>query len=67
MIFSLLIRLSGETATLIYDVKAWFVLRIVTVEKEAGLVRGAEQRLGDGWTAVSVDDGARLQGSTADL
>lgn len=37
------------------------------MEKEAGLVRGAEQRLGDEWTAVSVDDGARLQRSTADL
>lgn len=37
------------------------------MEKEAGLVRGAEQRLGDGGAAVSVDDGARLQGSTADL
>lgn len=37
------------------------------MEKEAGLVRGAEQLLGDGRTAVSVDDGARLQSSTADL
>lgn len=47
--------------------EAWFVLRIVTVKKEAGLVRGAEQWLGDERTAVSVDDGARLQRSTADL
>lgn len=37
------------------------------MEEEAGLVGGAEQRLGDGWTAEPVDDGARLQRSTADL
>lgn len=47
--------------------ETWFVLWIVTVEKEAGLVRGAEQRLGDERAAVPVDDGARLQRSAADL
>lgn len=45
----------------------WFVLWIVAVEEEAGLVGGAEQRLGDDWTAEPVNDRARLQGSTADL
>lgn len=45
----------------------WFVLRIVTVEEETGLVGGAEQRLGDDWTTEPVNDGARLQCSTADL
>lgn len=60
-------RLSDGNSTLKSDVEARFVLWIVTVEKEAGLVRGAEQWLGDEWTAVSVNDGARLQRSTADL
>lgn len=58
---------TGRKFTLIGDVKAWFVLWIVTVEEEAGLVGGAEERLGDDWTAEPVDDGARLQRSTADL
>lgn len=45
----------------------WFVLWIVAVEEEAGLVGGAEQRLGDERTAESVNDWACLQRSTADL
>lgn len=53
--------------TLIGDVEPWLVLRVVTVEKKAGLMGGAEQRLGDDRTAESVDDGAHLQRSTADL
>lgn len=53
--------------TLICHVEPWFVLRIVAVEKEAGLVGGAEQRLGNDWTAEPVNDRAHLQRSTADL
>lgn len=53
--------------TLICDAEPWFVLRIVTVEKEAGLVGGAEQRLWSDWAAESINDGACLQRSTADL
>lgn len=45
----------------------WFVLWIVAVEEEAGLVGGAEQRLGDDWAAEPVNDRAHLQRSTADL
>ncbi len=60
-------ELVETTFTLICDVEPWFVLWIVTVEEEAGLVGGAEQRLGDEWTAEPVNDRARLQRSTADL
>lgn len=63
----LLSRLSDGNSTLKSDVEAWLVLWIVTVEKEAGLVRGAEQWLGDERAAVSIDDRARLQRSAADL
>lgn len=60
-------ELVETTFTLICDVEPWFVLWIVTVEEEAGLVSGAEQRLGDDWTAEPVNDRAQLQYSTADL
>lgn len=55
------------TFTLIRDVEPGFVLWIVTVEKKAGLVGGAEQRFGHDWAAESVNDRARLQCSTTDL
>lgn len=45
----------------------WFVLWVVAVEEEAGLVGGAEQRLGDDRAAEPVDHRAHLQCSTADL
>lgn len=45
----------------------WFVLWIITVKEEAGLVGGAEQRLRDDRATESVNDWARLQRSTADL
>lgn len=60
-------ELAETIFTLICDVEPWFVLWIVTVEEEAGLVGGAEQRLGDDWTAEPVDDRAGLQRSAADL
>lgn len=47
--------------------ESWFVLGIVTVEEEAGLVGGAEQRLGDDRPTEAVDDRAGLQRSAADL
>lgn len=59
--------INDRTFTLICDVEPWLVLWIVAVEEEAGLVGGAEQRLGDEWTAEPVDDRARLQRSTANL
>lgn len=53
--------------TLVCYVEARFVLRVVAVEEEAGLVRGAEQRLGDGRPAEAVDHRARLQRPAADF
>lgn len=60
-------KLVKAPCTLICDVKAWFVLRIVAVEEEAGLVGGAEQRFGEEWTTEAINDRAGLQTSTADL
>lgn len=54
-------------STLVRDVEARLVLRVVAVEEETGLVGSAEERLGDERPAEAVDDRAGLQRSAADL
>lgn len=65
------IPLQGATrdaaSTLVRDVEAGLVLRVVAVEEEGGLVGGAEERLGDERPAEAVDDRAGLQRAAADL
>lgn len=62
-------RETGEDAasTLVRDVEAWLVLRVVAVEEETGLVGSAEERLGDERPAEAVDDRAGLHRAAADL
>lgn len=60
-------RVRNAAGTLIRDVEARLVLRVVAVEEEAGLVGGAEERLGHQRPAEAVDDRAGLQRAAADL
>lgn len=52
---------------MICDVEAGFVLRVVTVEEEAGLVGGAEEGFRDDRSAKPINHRAGLQSATADL
>lgn len=54
-------------STLVRDVEARLVLRVVAVEEETGLVGSAEERLGDERPAEAVDDRAGLHRAAADL
>lgn len=55
------------TFTLVRDVEPRLVLWVVAVEKEGGLMGGAEERFRDNRTAEPVNHRARFQCSTSDL
>lgn len=58
---------SRTLLTFIGDVKAGFVLWIIAVEEEAGLVGGAKERLRDDRTAEPVNHWATVWGATPNL
>lgn len=60
-------ELTESTFTLIHDVEPGFVLRVVAVEKKAGLVGGAEQRLWNDRPTEAVNHTPRLHCSTSNL
>lgn len=53
--------------TLIDNVEARFVLGIVTVEEESGLMGGAEQRAWNHWATEPINHCSRFQASTPHL
>lgn len=58
---------SFQFLTLVCNVKSRFILRIITVEEEAGFMRGAEQRLGNLRPTEPVNHRSSLRRPASDL